>query len=43
MLVPGIMGTKIIIKIDCQELQFNQNEIFSKCGLTDCETKIRIL
>ena len=33
----GFMGSKIVVKIDCQELRRNEPEVFSGCGWNSCE------
>lgn len=36
MLIPGVMGTKLVAEIDCEELKTHENETFRECGWTDC-------
>lgn len=37
MLVPGVLATKLVIEIDCEELQKNDEELFNQCGWNTCE------
>ena len=39
MLVPGVMGTKLIVELDCEELRLNEPIVFNLCGWTNCEKK----
>lgn len=39
MLVPGVMGSKLTVEINCEELKLNEFDVFKSCGWTDCEKK----
>jgi hypothetical protein len=40
MIVPGLATTKMVIEVDCEELQSENSEIFNKCGFTHCKKEI---
>ena len=35
-ILPGLLGIKLMVTIDCEELKQKNSAIFSQCGWTDC-------
>ena len=40
LLVPGLIATKLSIKIDCETFKEKNNKFFTDCGWTDCKKEI---
>ena len=40
MILPGLVTSKMVIEVDCEELQSKSTDIFNKCGFTHCEKEI---
>lgn len=37
LLVPGIAGSKLVVRIDCPVLKRENPEVFKSCGFTACQ------
>lgn len=37
--IPGLLSTKMVVEIDCEELRDHNPEVFKACGFTHCKKK----